>query len=296
MDKRSREVPVVTAVPMPVPAVPSNPLGGTEWLSNLPGLFIRQRLEVLEALSGCETKNKYEIVALAEPPPQTVGSDYTRGLRAQAGMRPLLKAKEESECFERICCPLFRGFNMNFTDGQGTSYFSLDRPFVCEPFGCWPCFSTVEQNLSLSSGGRVLFKAREPVYKCDWSCCVCSDAGCTRNFVVEDTSGKQVYELHAAECGTHSGGSNCCAPTCFNESYDVDVFGPDGEFQNSSSFVWPGCNCGGLTDRSNIVANFASSATPDERAALVAGLMLVEYTVMEKRRQQDNNGGGGGGG
>jgi hypothetical protein len=29
-------------------------------------------------------------------------------------MQPLLKAKEESECVERVCCPAYRAFAMDF--------------------------------------------------------------------------------------------------------------------------------------------------------------------------------------
>ena len=37
----------------------------------------------------------------------------------------------------------------------------------------------------------------------------------------------------------------------------------------------------------NLLITFPRDATDDERAALIAGLMLVEYTVMERRRQQE---------
>ena len=60
--------------------------------------------------------------------------------------------------------------------------------------------------------------------------------------------------------------------------------------------ITPGCNCGGLNDLSNIVVAFPEGATADERTALLNGLMLIEFTVMETRRQNKNDGGGGGGG
>ena len=40
-------------------------------------------------------------------------------------MQPLLKAKEESECVERVCCPAYRAFTMDFKDGAGATFFSL---------------------------------------------------------------------------------------------------------------------------------------------------------------------------
>ena len=33
----------------------------------------------------------------------------------------------------------------------------------------------------------------------------------------------------------------------------IDVYEGDKLLEHPSAFVWPGCNCGGLTDRSNFV-------------------------------------------
>ena len=46
---------------------------------------------------------------------------------------------------------------------------------------------------------------------------------------------------------------------------------------------------GGLTDRTNMVIRFPDNATPEQRAALIAGMMLIEYTEMEFRRQSEKN-------
>ena len=81
-------------------------------------------------------------------------------------------------------------------------------------------------------------------------------------------------------------GCNCCAPTCCNADYAIDLYTPDGKYINSSSFVWPGWNCAGLTDRSNIAVSFPDGASANDRASLVAGMMLIEYAVMELKRQQ----------
>jgi len=45
-----------------------------------------------------------------------------------------------------------------------------------------------------------------------------------------------------------------------------------------------------------MVITFPDGMTADERTALLAGMMLIEFTVMEQRRQNNNNNGGGGGG
>ena len=172
---------VQQAVAVPVQAVPVSavPDTGTEWLGGITGLFLRQSLEIFEAVSGCETKNKYNIVPLITPIPAQVGSAYTRPLR-DASNAPLLKAKEESECCERVFCPLYRGFQMNFADAQQTTFFSIERPCVFEFCPCWGCFHTQEQNLSIKDrSGQLLYKAREPPG--------CMPAGfAKRKFIVDD--------------------------------------------------------------------------------------------------------------
>jgi hypothetical protein len=99
------------------------------------------------------------------------------------------------------------------------------------------------------------------------------------------------YRVRTSECGTSSG-NNCCAPSCFNASYDIDVF--DERERNvvaRAANVWPGCNCAGATDRSNIILRFPRDADPKRRAALVAATMLVEFAHFEWRKG-DNEGGG----
>ena len=124
----------------------------------------------------------------------------------------------------------------------------------------------------------------------------CTTGCCKRSFEVHDAQGALLYTLEANDCASKSGGNNCCAPTCFNETLTIDVTDATGNLLPPSSFVWPGCNCGGLQDMSNMVVQFSPDSTPDQRTALITGMFLIEFTVMETRRQNNNNNGGGGGG
>lgn len=108
-------------------------------------------------------------------------------LEEQAAKVPLLKAKEESECFERICCPMFRSFTMDFRDGQGTTFFSIQRPFKCTIHTV--CCQLCPQELTLRDAlGRPAAHAREEFRCCWW---------CTRAFVAENErrGGKPSYVL-----------------------------------------------------------------------------------------------------
>ena len=101
----------------------NDPTAGLGFLQDIDGLFIQERVEFLEAFTGCDTKNVYHITpiqrgALPDPTGQ-MPPEWIERFTRQANFYPLLKAKEESQCAERVCCPLFRSFEMDFKDGAG---------------------------------------------------------------------------------------------------------------------------------------------------------------------------------
>ena len=73
-------------------------MGGSEaFLGTMDGVFVRQQLEILELVRGCETKNRYNMVAVPQgtqmPGPGQFNSGWTKSLRDQASVTPLLKGK-----------------------------------------------------------------------------------------------------------------------------------------------------------------------------------------------------------
>ena len=282
----------------------NDPTAGLGFLQDIDGLFIQERVEFLEAFTGCDTKNVYHITpiqrgALPDPTGQ-MPPEWIERFTRQANFYPLLKAKEESECAERVCCPLFRSFEMDFKDGTGAVFFSLKRPYKCTVHT--PCFMCAPQELKLHDAhGAVASTAREE-FRFGWCC--------ARSFVAAggdtNTSGyddvpiktssskydsEDYYRVRTSECGTSSG-NNCCAPSCFNASYDLDVFDAgERSVVARAANVWPGCNCAGATDRSNIILRFPRDADPKRRAALVAAAMLVEFAHFEWRKGDNESGG-----
>ncbi len=61
-------------------------------------LIVKQKVELLEAFSGCETKNKYKIK-------NSMGQE-------------VYKAKEETDCCTRQCCGPLRPFDMTVKDNN----------------------------------------------------------------------------------------------------------------------------------------------------------------------------------
>jgi len=263
---------------------------GNSFLLSHNGLYVRMALNVAEVVTGCEMKNQYSFTPIpaGTPIPATPDSSWSRSYREAASFNPLLKGKEESECMERICCPLFRGFKMDLKDGNGSTFLSIERPFKFDFCYAPPLCTCNTQEMNVSLDGVLIARAAEATGPC------CT-TGCTaRTFDTFDASGKLVYKLKIDECCSQGGGSNFAAPTCCNESFTVDVYDANGVLLKPSTFVFPGCNCGGLHDMTNMVIAFPEGATADERTALLAGMMLIEFTVMERRRQENKDNGGGG--
>ena len=122
------------------------------------------------------------------------------------------RASCEISC-QRICCPMFRGFTMSFTDGAGATFFTLTRPFNCDPCYCPPCCMCKSQEISMvDARGAPLASAHEVPANCR-QCC-------SRTFVAAGRAGEPVFILRASECGTVNG-HNCCAPSCFNHDYEA---------------------------------------------------------------------------
>lgn len=261
-----------------------DPSKGLGFMAGMDGLFIQQKLEIFEAITGCDTKNRYHITPVPLGMPDPVPKEWIQNFKATAAAQPMLKAKEDSACMERICCPQFRSFQMPFMDGAGSVFFTLNRPFHFT-IGT-PCCMLCPQEIDLvdSTGAKAAHAVEE--FKCCWLC--------TRSFVAEDEMGNAQYKVRVPECQS-SRGCNVFAPSCCNESYDMDVYDPtETKVVAVMSSVFPGCNCGGLTERSNIILRFPSDSTPKQRASLVAAMMLIEFAHFEWKRN-DNNGGGGGG-
>ena len=83
------------------------------------GLYIKQKVEKLEAVTGIETENKYKVYL--------TGPDCQRG----KDQKPYFKAKEKSDFCQRQCCGNMREFEMVIEAPDDTKVLYLHRPFKC---------------------------------------------------------------------------------------------------------------------------------------------------------------------
>ena len=297
--------PVVAGVP-PLAADDN----GVQWLTNVDSLLIREVFSDEKGAETCETRSRFMVAAFPKGVylPSRPNTLYLKPLCVLSDDVPMLQGKRETESLAQRCVlPLFRSFRMSFALPQPASkggddekqqaapaFFRLERPLVVEPCPCWPCCYTQEQAIVLKDrDGHIVARAREPLAACGRGCCV-------RTFSAEDADGERLYTLRAPRCATRLG-SNMCAPGCCNNSFDVDVYNAGSgaiasggallpsEYLLSSTFVYPGFNCAGLSERSDLVLRFPAGAGATERASLLAAMVLVDATEMELQRLGTNH-------
>ncbi|MBN3308013.1 PLS1 scramblase, partial [Amia calva] len=132
-------------------------------------LLIHQKVELVEALSGFENNNKYEIK-------NSLGQN-------------VFYAVEDNDCLTRQCCGPLRSFTIHVLDNFGQEVISVIRPLNCDRCCCPCCLQELE--IQAPPGNTVGYiiqtwhpfvpkftiqnEKKEPVLKlqgpfCGWSC------------------------------------------------------------------------------------------------------------------------------
>lgn len=173
---------------MTVPSGTMNCPPGLEYLTTIDQLLVKQKVELLEALVGFETNNKFTI-------------------KNSLGQK-VYYAVEDNDCCTRNCCGPARPFDMKVLDNYRNEVVHLYRPLACSSC-CFPCclqsmevsappgtiVGTVEQEWSICNPqfaiknhmGEVVLRIEGPV--CTWS--ICGDV----EFKVLSLTGEQIGKI-----------------------------------------------------------------------------------------------------
>ena len=108
-----------------------------------------------------------------------------------------------------------RAFTMPFVDGEGRTFFSVIRPFRCTLGIPYICIYQPQEAELLDARGNTYAKAIELTPTC-----------CGRNFDATDDQGRLIYSVSSNLMTADNGKSNCCAPSCFNANFNVDIRDP----------------------------------------------------------------------
>ncbi|XP_062379982.1 phospholipid scramblase 1-like [Sardina pilchardus] len=91
---------------------------GLEYLTQIDQLLVKQQMELVEAILGWETNNKYLVKNIM-------------------GQQVFFVA-EENDCCNRQCCGPSRSFVLHIQDNNGLEVITLKRPLKCS-LCCFPC-------------------------------------------------------------------------------------------------------------------------------------------------------------
>lgn len=239
-------------------------------LEPMPGLLVRQKLR-LQNLCVCLLRNKYDI----GPFPQGMDPSQPWEDEVFKQQKGLLYASEESECIDKVCCHRYRKFTMNLHMGRGQDgpeVLRFERPFKCPVVCCcampWP----QEIHALNPQTGEKLGTVKQ-----DWRCCA---ALCGKLYwKAYDNVGQVTHVFERDICCN----SNMCAPSCCCEVHRIDIKDKNEvETIGSLENIFPGCSCrtlcfGNMID--NYRLTFPPQANAEEKATLLAGLMLIDYML-----------------
>jgi len=157
----TNSTPGVAQTPLPMQNVPL----GLEYLTQIDQLLIKQQIELLEVISGCETRNKYKVN-------NSVG-------------QLVFDAKEDSGCCSRQCCGPNRTFNMVLSDNTGRRVIECHRPLSCASL-CF-CGSKMEVRSPLTNE---IFGYCKQVFSCTKS-----------RMDIYDSNNQKIFEISGIICG-----------------------------------------------------------------------------------------------
>ncbi|MCQ2820033.1 MAG: hypothetical protein MJ252_22430, partial [archaeon] len=253
----------VPAQPQPVLMV-NDPL---EKLGACSSALIEQQFELLEVLTGCETKNRYNV-----------------SLLFNGAKVPLFACQEESSWCSRNCCPSdSRPFMMKMKQIVAQNvvtredftkpYITFQRDFKCT---CC-CLARPNMKGTFNESGVYFGKVQEP-------CSCCSPVF---NVYNKDNLIRYSIFIDCCQCGF-------CCRTSFCGKLSEAVFNI---FEGNST---QGVPVGKITrkvrgfenlisDADTFVLEFPPSASPEEKLMLIGSVLMIDYRYYESTESNDEN-------
>ncbi|KAK3611372.1 hypothetical protein CHS0354_036570 [Potamilus streckersoni] len=220
------------------------------YLTQIDQLIIKQKVELLEVLTGCETQNKYEIF---------------NSLNQQ-----IYYAKEESSFCMRYWCGPNRGFIIHITDNDGQEVMTLTREFKCCAGCCWCADACCGFLLRVEAPpGNVVGYCKQRT-----SCCAL-------HMDLLDAAMQPLFKIWGPCCPCQC----ICCPSDINFPVK-DINNPD-KVQANIAKMWAGAMREMLTDADTFGVTFPLEMDVKQKATIIGAVFLLEFIVFET--QKNNN-------
>ncbi|XP_071839611.1 phospholipid scramblase 1-like [Apostichopus japonicus] len=230
---------------MPKPQLADCP-PGLEYLANIDQLIVKQSVELFEAVTGIDCKNRYTI--------------------ANSMGQQVYFAYEESAFCMRFCCNQARSFTMHIVDNMSREVIRISRPFQCCAGCCW-CISgqnccAFRINIESPPGNPVGY-----VYQ------GCS--GWKPKYHVHDDNMEEVLTIQGpcvpCQC--------CCG--CTGDIH-FRFFSNDGEEIGAVTKVWNGVVKEMCTNADTFSLTFPKDLDVKQKATILGAMFLIEFMYYEK--------------
>jgi len=232
---------------------PQGPPGcppGLEYLAMIDQLVVKQQVELLEALTGWESKNKYRIFNSVQ--------------------QQVYFAKEDTECCMRMCCGPNRGFVINITDNLGQLVIRLERKFKCCAGCCW-CANADCCAFELAveaPPGEIVGYVRQ-------------EQSCWKPNMTLRTSDHEILGRIEGPC------CQCSGPCCSDVEFPVASV--EGHVIGKITKQWTGFIKESFTDADTFGITFPMDMDVRMKAVMIGALFLVDFMYFEQKKNNNNN-------
>jgi hypothetical protein len=252
--------PMQPGYPQQMMMVPQKKKKGFEILDARDGIFIKQKMELLEALTGCEGENTYYVYPISKD--------------GEKAGKKLFKCKEKSGCCERQfmsgeCRPFQLKIQIPDDEDSGNEPFLLlDRQCACTFYCCNRPEITV--NWVEDGKNEYLGKIRDP-----FNCC---------NIILDihDKNDNIKYKIDGSCCQI---GMHCKGPFECCETVDFDLKIPSGDTVAGVQKRSPGCLKAMISDADNFAVHFPAACTKEDKALIMCAVLFLDFRYFEEKQQ-----------
>lgn len=234
-------------------------------LGNCSHVIIKQQPELLEAITGCETANRYHVFG-----------------NSGGYFKYLFKCQELSSFCERNCCPSsLREFNMQInhvasspmTGGLSKSFANAFKPFKCSCL----CLNRPVISVTLGSDNRYIGKIVH-LFTC-----------CDPEFEVYNSHGLKYYiRADCCQCGLLCA-NNICGKFS-TAQFDIHQPGSANIIANIQKMSAQSYG-EAMTDADSYQVGFPPGATPEDKLLLITLGLMIDYQYFETSSSDDNRSG-----
>ena len=231
-------------------------------ISNIKGILVKQRMNMMEVITGCEMENIFDIFEKHH------SQNKIQGKR-------LWRAIEESTCIQRNCVQQScRSFQLKILNVQGNSNendsicLRMERPCTCS----FLCLNRPFISMNYLENGENIYlgKISDPY---DFT---------KTKFIVRNKYDNPIYKVETCcvQCGIICKG--CACSPCQKVSFEITDM-KSGHLVSSISKINNTCWKDLVSDSDNFAMDFPENISWEDKSLLLGTILFVDYMMFEEK-------------